>query len=70
MLLLAHKVAVTLADGSWIAVIDIGIEIPDARTIDAHVVGKAEIDVVGHTHAETCRWHKVVEVLAEVFATA
>ena len=66
MTLLAAQVGVTLTDVGWGRVVEIGVEIPDAWAIDAHVVAQSQVGGLTEFIAQTGRWHKVVEVLLEV----
>ena len=69
MTFLTLKMRITLIDIGGRRVVEVRIEIPDARTVDAHVVAYAQVRCLRQFIANAGRGHKIVEVLREVITT-
>jgi hypothetical protein len=51
-------------------VVDIRIEVPDTRAIDAHIVTQAQIGCLSQFVANAGRRYEIIEVLREVVNTS
>lgn len=70
VVLLAVQPGVSLTDVGGVAVVQIGIEVPNARTVDAHIVAQTKVGHIRQLPSQGCRRHYVVEVLGEVVTLA
>ena len=61
---------ITLIDIGGRGVVEIRVEIPDAWTVDAHVIAQSQIGGLRQFVADAGRGYEVVEVLLEVIATS
>ena len=69
MTLLTLKMRITLMDIGGRRVVEIGIEIPNARTVNAHIVPQSQVRRLRQFVADACRRYKIIEVLPEVVTT-
>ena len=68
VVLLAVQVRIAPADGRRVAVVQIRVQVPDARTVNTHIIPHAHVGEVAHFPPHRCRGDHVVKVLAEVLA--
>jgi len=70
MAFLAVQIGITLCDIGGIAVIEIRIQVPDARTVNAHVIAEAQVGHIRQLPADAGGRDYVVKVFLEVLASA
>ena len=69
MTFLTVKMGITLIDSGGRGVVEIRVEIPDAWTVDAHVIAQSQIGGLRQFVADAGRGYEVVEVFLEIIAT-
>ena len=70
MAFLTIQIGVALRDIGRITVIQVGIQIPDARTVDTHVITQTQVGHIRQFPADAGGRNYIVEILLEVIAFA
>ena len=69
MIFLAVEIRISLIDVGGCRIVEIWIKIPDARTVDTHIVAQAQIGGLTEFIAYAGRWHEIIEMFGEIIAT-
>ena len=70
MAFLTIQIGIALRDIGRITVIQVGIQIPDARTVDTHVITQTQVGHIRQLPTDAGGRNYIVEILLEVIALA